>query len=355
MAATTALRAPVRPRATESSAKDPRQIARHINELGNALDSLVAGANTAFANSSSGASFVAGGDLSGTPTVQTVIAINGTAVRPAPVAGSLLQATSPTTSAWVSPVAGGTSVPFANLQNHHLLWYNGADIASNLQTSNGWKQITYSGTGAAVAATGGSKLNGTRRTKYSATSSGQLGVYEGLNGAGGFYAWRGDASGRGGFKYVARFAVVSSGGSSVWLHHHGLGVFPGSPGYTDHLTDHSVPRVTLTQTYTTSSGAIPNGTKWKVSECNGSANTITDTGIAIVHGNLVEFILFCAPHGTVTWTLNDVTAGLTASGSCTTTPPSTTTFMNPSAHVGLSVGVATCELDVASLYLEMFD
>lgn len=251
-----------------------------------------------------------------------------------------------------TPVAGAVATPFADLQDHSLLWYIGGSSTSIGSASFGWASVNSSGsTVAVVAPSAGSKLNGTRKTKFATSSASlALGIYE--NGS--LYAWRGDAANRGGFKFVTRFAIISSGTSSVWVHHHGL-CNAGSPAFVDYTTNTSVARVMLVQSYTASSGGIPAATNWKISECDGTTNTLTDTGLPIVHGNLVELILYCAPNGTIQWTVNDITAGTTASGSCTTSPPTTTTFLAPAVHSGIvSGGSATCEIDIALIYCELF-
>lgn len=303
------------------------------------------------------------GDVTGTLGASTVSKINGTSISASPVTNGILQASSSTTAAWVDPTTSPVSIPYANLQSHHLLWYSGYDVTTNSDTHNGWRLIQAaaqgsSGSPSPVQPTSGSKLNGTRRSSYKVLSATQqLGVYEGDNGVGGFYIWRGDASGRGGFKSASRFAIVSSGNSSQWYHHHGIGNFAGSPGFVDYTTDHAVVRIMLVQSYTaTAAGAVPAGTNWKVSECNGTTNTLTDTGISVIHGNLIEFLIYCPSNGTVGWTLNDLSANTTASGTCTTSPPPTTIFMCPCVHCAINVaGTGTCELDIANIYVEMFD
>lgn len=298
-----------------------------------------------------------GGDLIGTTAAATVAKVNGTSVPATPAANSLLQATSTTAAQWTDPTSGTPTLPFANLQNHHIFYWCGLNTTSNGTFAIGFKQLSQSGTQAEATPSSGSKLNGTRRTKYTVTSAtSQLGIFEAFNGAGSRYAWRGDAAGRGGFKCVFRFAVVSSGNNSVWVHHYGLDDQNG-PGSVNYLTNTTAKRVMLVQAYTaTAGGAVPAATNWKISECDGTTNTLTDTGIAVTHGNLIELILYCTPNGTIQWTVNDITAGTTASGSCTTTPPATTVFMAPAIHASITTGgTGTCEIDGALMYGELFD
>lgn len=257
------------------------------------------------------------------------------------------------------PLLGPITNPFSNFQSHHVCYFSGFNTVSTGANSFGFKQLAQSGTIAQATESSGSKLNGTRRTKFSVTTAtGQLGVYETFNGAGSFYIWRGDAAGRGGFKFATRAAVVSSGTSSQVFHHWGIGNFAGSPGFTNYLTSTTDKRIMLVQSYTaTAAGAIPAATNWKISECDGTTNTLTDTGIPVTHGSLIEFFLYCAGGGAnVSWQVNDITLGTSASGTCVTSQPSTTSFMCPGVHTAINVaGTGTNEIDVAFMYLELFD
>jgi len=68
---------------------------------------------------------------------------------------------------------------------------------------------------------------------------------------------------------------------------------------------------------------------FQVLSCNASAVTVTDSGLPIIAGDYYEEKLIALPNASsVAWTINDLTAKTTASGTITLTLPRNTIFLN---------------------------
>jgi hypothetical protein len=136
---------------------------------------------------------------------------------------------------------------------------------------------------------------------------------------------RGNAAGIGGFTLTTRFGIDFVDPSPT------VYAFVGMLDMTqvstatniDWTTQTTVQAVGAGFTLTASGGAFTGN--WKIISCDGAAVTVADSGIPIVTGNLIELELVATPDASsIAWTLNDLTANTTASGTITTHLPAKT-------------------------------
>jgi hypothetical protein len=254
------------------------------------------------------------------------------------------------------PLVAGLA--YANFQNHKVIFFNGSGVTSAPGAASGFGTISVAGTETLPNPAGTTKLAATRRLRTSVSSgnTSQLGVWEGSTA---FYMWRGNAPGVGGFKCVLRFALTSLISGATIFFHVGAGNFAGSPGFVDYTVDATVSRVMAVQSFTaTAAGGVPAGTNWLISACNGAANNLTNTGMPVNLNDYMELILYCAGAGAnITWTLNDLTLGTTASGTVTVDEPAAATLMVPAIHAASDTAgtSGTTQWEVSNLYVELFD
>lgn len=249
----------------------------------------------------------------------------------------------------------------ANFQSHKVVWYNGIGVTATPGTNHGFTSISSAGASATPVLATTSKLAATRRTRWSVTAgTSQLGVWEG-GATNAPYAWRGNASGVGGFRSVIRFSLTSLGTGSQIFFHVGMGNYAGSPGFVDYTTSTTDPRIMLVQSFTsTAVGGVPVGTNWLISECGGAAvgNTLHNTGIPVVLNDYIEVIITAASQGTTfDVVVNNLTTGATFTISLSTTIPSNTTFLSPCCHaaVNLAGSGGTNSFETALIFCECFD
>jgi hypothetical protein len=136
---------------------------------------------------------------------------------------------------------------------------------------------------------------------------------------------RGNAAGIGGFKLWTRFGIDTLNPTPL------IYAFAGMIdqtqlsliGSVDFTTQTSVQAVGCASTQTASGGALAGN--WKIVSCDGSATTSTDSGLPITVGHLYELQLVAAPDAaSITWTLLDITASTSTTGSDSTHLPAKT-------------------------------
>ena len=120
-------------------------------------------------------------------------------------------------------------------------------------------------------------------------------------------------------------------------------------------TDLTTPRGTTTSRacfqYSTGGGTYTD-TTWQFSTANGSAQTTTDTTLAVTAGHVYECFIWCPNNAsTISWQITDLTTAVTQTGSTGSTLPAATTGMGPA--LGLYTYTATARsIAVQRVYAE---
>jgi len=144
------------------------------------------------------------------------------------------------------------------------------------------------------------------------------------------FVLRGAAAGIGGFTLTTRFGIESVSATPLLQGFVGLidasGGGGGLPQQAPNFTTQTALQVVgIAFTKNLALGGLGN---WQIVSCNGAAVTVTDSGVPIVVGNLVELVLTALPNAaTIAWTINDLTAATTTSGVITLTLPVNTTAL----------------------------
>lgn len=157
------------------------------------------------------------------------------------------------------------------------------------------------------------------------------------------FVLRGAAPGIGGFTHTTRFGIEEISATPTLQCFVGLmdasgggGGLPQS-GSIDWTTQTTLQVVGIAFTEVVSGGALTGN--WKIVSCNGAAVTSTDSGVPLVAGNLVELILVALPDAaTIAWTINDLTAATTTSGTISTTLPANTLALAWQAGMNVETG-----------------
>lgn len=162
---------------------------------------------------------------------------------------------------------------------------------------------------------------------YTGAGSNFLGSFDAAGQTGSYplsYVIRGNAAGIGGFTLTTRFGIDQISTSPTLYCFVGLqdrtasGGFPQTDFDFTTQTTYQVVGCGFTQTV---SGGVFTG-NWQIISCNGSATTVTDSGVPLVAGNLIELQLVAAPSASsITWTLKDISAATSGTGSITTHLP----------------------------------
>jgi hypothetical protein len=139
------------------------------------------------------------------------------------------------------------------------------------------------------------------------------------------WALRGNAAGIGGFTLITRFGIdMITTTPTIWAF---VGMMDATqltsaPSF-DWTTQTSIQAVGAAISEVVSGGAF--ATNWKIVSCDGGATTSTDSGLPIIVNDLYELTLVAAPDASsITWTLKDLTAATSATGSITTHLPAKT-------------------------------
>lgn len=195
------------------------------------------------------------------------------------------------------------------------------------------------------ASSGTAISNQQRRTRYAnvvTTTNQTLGIKAAA--ADSLAFWRGNAAGRGGFFYHARFIVELYPASTVRI-------FAG-------LTASSATHVVASDTVLNNTCGLWHDTTDPSSGAN-SFNFVTRDGTtttkqsialsnAIAAGNMYDFYMFCEPNGsTIYFELVDLVNNVTYTGSATATLPGSTTFMG--AQCAMSNGTANITVTTSGI------
>lgn len=155
-----------------------------------------------------------------------------------------------------------------------------------------------------------------------------LGSYDASASTGSYktsFVLRGAAPGLGGFTLSTRFGIEAISATPTLYCFVGLMDASGGGGALpqqniDFTTQTTLQVVGIGFTQTVVGGVFTGN--WQIISCNGAAVTVTDSGLPLVAGNLVESILVALPDAaTIAWTINDLSAATTASGVISATLP----------------------------------
>lgn len=253
----------------------------------------------------------------------------------------------------------GASPPLATGKT---IWFSGQNTTLSAPTTSagqtwGWNSFVSSGGVVShVALAAGTRLSATNRVIYTATSS--TTVTLGITDNGQLIAWRGNATGQGGFVFVARFAIEALGTTVPLKCFVGLEGVLGPPAATDWTTDTTISKIGMAFTATTSAGGTLAG-NWQLVEGSTSARTIHDLGasFALTVNDYIEIRLSCTPDDTlVSYQITNLTSGAVASGTLNTTLPANTVFLVPYINLNIATGGAgTTRFSIAQMYLQCFD
>jgi len=142
------------------------------------------------------------------------------------------------------------------------------------------------------------------------------------------FVLRGNAAGIGGFTLWTRFGIDMINPTPLVYAFAGMIDSLGGGGglpltSTDFTTQTTVAVAGCGFTQTVSGGVFVNN--WQIISCGGAGKTVTDSGVAIVAGDLMELQLIALPDASsIAWTLKDLTAATSGTGSITTNLPSRT-------------------------------
>lgn len=159
-------------------------------------------------------------------------------------------------------------------------------------------------------------------------------------------AWRGNASGLGGFFFTTRVGFIPSGASNR--------AFAG-------LVDVTTVPTNVDPTTTTTPGKIGigfnanTGNMKLINNVTGTAPTSLDLGanFPVSTTALYELVLFSAPNGSsIGYRVTNLSTGNQTSGSLTTNIPSNTTFLAPQMWISNNGTATAASIDSAGWYLE---
>ena len=194
----------------------------------------------------------------------------------------------------------------------------------------------------------------TRRTQYNnvvTTTNQQLGVRMNLTSDMVFV--RGDAAGVGGFFYFARFGIGTWPAPTVRL----FAGLQGNSGNTSICTSDTVANNTVGLWHDTTDPSVGSGAFNLVTR-NGTTTTKTPINLAndIASATLYDWMMYCEPNGSeVFYRLDDLTNGVSYTGSSTSTLPVDTVYMSPQCQMSngtAHITAAAVTLAISKIYVE---
>lgn len=245
---------------------------------------------------------------------------------------------------WIGP--SGVDTPFqASLGFNRISMMAPAGSGTNCSTSLSIYGSTATGAGTCSYSTLASTnlKTSVRRMNYSSGTTAGTVAYQRQAA---LMAWRGNATGIGGFFYTTRFGLgtVAAGNRSF-------------VGLSDTIANPTNIDPTTSTTYGKLGMAINASTgNWNfINNVSGTAPTITALGanFPVDTTSLYELVLFSAPNGTsIGWRVTNLSTGNQTSGSATTNIPTTATFLSPVQWITNNATGAAALLETAGWYLE---
>jgi hypothetical protein len=285
---------------------------------------------------SSGAVVALEGDVIGTSDDNTVVKWEGVPLDPATMAspgiGDVPIFNGTDWEAQALPAPSGAAVASALSQTRVQYW-SGVSFSEAGISYGANCALVISQTNLGIYQSGTNLLQSCSRGTANTSSAGPawLGSYDASAGTGSnktSFVLRGAAPGIGGFTLATRFGIEEISATPTLRCFVGLIDASGGGGGLpqqdfDFTTQTALAVVGIAFTETVVGGVLAGN--WKIVSCNGAAVTSTDSGVPLVVGNLVELILVALPDAaTIAWTINDLTAATSTSGTIALTlPPNT--------------------------------
>lgn len=225
--------------------------------------------------------------------------------------------------------------------NSIYMWLPGTGTTASINFGTNWA-ARNSGTAAAQAhptKTSTNALTSLNRATFGTgtTSTGTSGTQSGAS-----VAWRGNASGLGGFFYFSRFAVETYRADlQIQV---GLSARNAALSADPSLDNNSIALVKDAA-----------DTNWFLCTRNGTTTTKTATGLAIAAGTILDLIMFAPPNGSnVTVRLVNAVDGTVYMDDVviTSTLPVNTTFLFAHAAVRSTIGTTAALLALNRIYVE---
>lgn len=156
-----------------------------------------------------------------------------------------------------------------------------------------------------------------------------------------FAAWRGNASGLGGWFYVCRFALEAGSGT--------YRVFVGLSANNAVLASQP-----STLANSIGIGLDSTDTVWQIMTNNGTTATRTTTSVSVTTSDVLDFYCYVKPNGTTVYfeVRNAVTNAVLYTGNQSTNLPANTQFMYLQSHIQSVTGTTPKLLALNKMYLE---
>lgn len=292
------------------------------------------------------ATLVQPSDWNAEHVVEQYLDFPDTATPAAPAAGNLRYFTRSQAGRMLPAVIGpsglDTNLQPALFRNSVYMWLPGTGTTASIAWGSSWT-ARNSGTGAAQAHPTKSSTNNLttlNRATYSTgtTATGTSGIQSSAT-----VAFRGNAAGRGGFFYFARFGVET--------YRTDLQIQVGLDARNAALAGEP-------SAGNNSCGICKDSgdTNWHFYTRSGSATTKTDTGLAVAAGDILDLMMFAPPNGSsITFRLVNAATGavLVDDVVVTTNLPTNTTFMYAHAAIRSTTGTSAALLALNRIYVEI--
>lgn len=242
---------------------------------------------------------------------------------------------------YVGPAGLDSALQPALFGNTTYMWLAGTGTTASINWGVNW-MARNAGTGAAQAhptKASTNALTSMNRATFGTgtTATGSSGIQSGAT-----VAWRGNASGLGGFFFFSRFGVET--------HEAAMRYLVGLSALNAALAGE--PSV---QNNTVGIGKDSGDTNWHLIFRNGSTTTKVDTGAPVTAGQILDFTMFAPPNGSsVTCRLADAVTGTVIVDNTVHTAnlPVATTFLFAHAQAMSTVGTTAKLLALNRIYVE---
>lgn len=240
----------------------------------------------------------------------------------------------------IGPSGLDTNLQPALFRNSVYMWLPGTGTTASINWGTNWT-ARNSGTGAAQAhptKTSTNDLTSLNRATFSTgtTATGTSGTQSGAT-----VAWRGNAAGRGGFFFFARFGIET--------YRADLQLMVGLSALNAALAgDPSVQNNTIALVKDAAD------TQWFLAT-RGTTTTKTATGLAVTAGQVLDLIMFAPPNGSsVTVRLVNAVTGVVTMDDVVISEnlPTNTTFLNAWAAIRSTTATTAALLALNRLYVE---
>lgn len=244
---------------------------------------------------------------------------------------------------------------FRALASNATSYYGGTASTSGIAGGGVGAVWSTQGSLAAVALTTTNLLTSTKRGQFTTTANTSGAVRDTDRLA----AWRGNAAGLGGFRFICRFAFEAAGTSAV--NDVLIGLIDSTAQQTPPLnwtTETTHAKIGMGFHNTSSAGGAFAAANWQIfASAAGSGATLVDLGSSfpIDTTSLLELELWALPDDSkVYYVVTNLSTGAITSGNISTNLPSNTTFLGPVATLNRATGGSGNTLfDVAVISMEL--